>query len=519
MNKDHILLKLKNIVTGSFFLSAIVLILQILFWFLFYYLITGKLNGHYVSVIRGFFAIFVVIFITYVVMRCSHPSYQITWLIFLAIAPAAAFILYLIMRIFPGTVQLANMVQDNINKTSIYLKNEHIEQHDENINTTKYKGLFQYLSDSCGYPSYYSDSATYYHEGDLIFSDMMKDIRNAERFIFLEYFIIDKGSLWDELFSLLQEKVKQGVEVRLLYDGLCSLKLPRGFAKQIAQTGIKCRVFSPLRPVISSYQNNRDHRKITVIDGKISYTGGVNIADEYVNRKERFGHWKDCGIRFTGNAAQSMTAMFLQLWSISGGKNDLCGEYMATNPNLYRTETILAPYGDSPENNRDTAEDVYCQILDLAENYVYIMTPYLILDHRIQCALCFAAERGVEVKLLLPHIPDKKIAFLAARSHYLPLMSSGVKIYEYTPGFVHSKVFVSDDCIATVGTVNLDFRSLFLHFENGTLIYDKEVAEDIAQDFQTTLELCEQITPAIYYQLPVYQRALGHVARVLGPLM
>ena len=252
-----------------------------------------------------------------------------------------------------------------------------------------------------------------------------------------------------------------------MYDGLCALKLPKNYHKEIQARGINCHVFSPIKPLLSSYQNSRDHRKIAVIDGKVGFTGGFNLADEYANLIVRFGHWKDAGIRITGSGVQSLTAMFLQVWSVvTGTVSDEYARYMEVREDVEPSGTILAPYADAPENDKDTASDVYCQILDLAEDYVHIMTPYLIVDERMRKSLELAAQRGVDVKLLLPRIPDKKIAFMVARSFYPDLLRAGVKIYEYTPGFVHSKIFVSDDCISTVGTVNLDFRSLFLHFEN-----------------------------------------------------
>lgn len=512
--------KFLEIVSNSIFMSSILLIIQIVFWSGFYFFITQKVDGMSFGVVRVLILILAISFIIYVVMQCTNPSYQISWLILLSIAPVMAFIMYLVIRLIPGTAHLSARVQEKERMTSLYLVDDEIEKNDALLYNSKYRGLYQYLSSHCHFPTYYTHDVTYYAEGEEILEAMFADIEQAETFIFMEYFILDQGALWERLFTILKKKVAEGVEVRLMYDGLCDIKLPKHFERMVADTGIQCRVFSPLRPIISSYQNNRDHRKITVIDGKIAYTGGVNIADEYANLKVRFGHWKDCGIRFTGNAVQSMTAMFLQMWVLGQQHTDACHQYMAIDEGEEKSSyRYIAPYADAPENNHDTAQNVYCQILDLAENYVHIMTPYLILDERTKKALCFAAQRGVDVTLILPHIPDKKIVFYVARSNYLELMKSGIKIYEYTPGFMHSKIFVSDDTISTIGSVNLDFRSLFLHFENGVLLYDVETAHTIESDFQETLDKSERMTIAKYQQLPLLQRAFGHIARVFGPLM
>lgn len=508
-----------QVASNSIFISSILLLLQVVFWALFYYFITQKLHGMSFGVVRFALLVLAASFIIYVVMRCTNPSYQIAWLILLSVAPVMAFIMYLVVRLIPGTAHLAAKVLEKEQLTSLHLVNDEIEQHDALLYNSKYKGLFQYLSSHCHFPTYYTRAVTYYAQGEEVLEAMLEDIAQAESFIFMEYFILDRGALWDRLFPLLQKKVTEGVEVRLMYDGLCDVKLPKNFHEYVNETGIQCRVFSPLRPILSSYQNNRDHRKMTIIDGKIAYTGGVNLADEYANIKQRFGHWKDCGIRFTGNAVQSMTAMFLQMWGLGQLHTDAYCHYMAIDEGEKSAYRYIAPYSDAPENNHDTAENVYCQILDLAESYVHIMSPYLILDERTKKSLCFAAQRGVDVKLLLPHIPDKKIVFYVARSNYIELMRAGVKIYEYTPGFMHAKVFVSDDIISTVGSVNLDFRSLFLHFENGVLLYDVETATTIEEDFQETLKMSECMTIAKYQKLPLWQRTFGHLAKIFGPLM
>lgn len=286
--------------------------------------------------------------------------------------------------------------------------------------------------------------------------------------------------------------------------------------------GIKTKPFAQIVPMLSTHQNNRDHRKILVIDGRVAYTGGVNLADEYINRRERFGHWKDVAVKITGKAVDSFTVMFLRNWDTPGKTEDF-GKYLkkwkeeeATAP---LSDGIVIPYGDGPNCKENVAEKVYLDILNTASRYVHIMTPYLILDSTFLMMLKYAAQRGVEVKLILPHIPDKKYAFAIARTYYLTLLSAGVEIYEYTPGFVHAKVFTSDDCKAVVGTINLDYRSLYHHFECAAYFYRNSVVADVEEDFRETLAKCSRVTEEYYKSIPLHTRLFGHICKLFAPLM
>ncbi|MDO4280982.1 MAG: cardiolipin synthase [Peptococcaceae bacterium] len=509
-----------SFVSNSIFLTVVLLLFQIALWAGFYQLVTQTLDDFPAMVVRIVVAVLKVSMIGYIILRCPHNAYQISWLILLVIAPGFALMMYVIIRLVPGTAHLTKQVYDRKINTDLHLVDSEMARRDLAMMDRRYVGLFQYLAADGRYPSYYADDLTYYDNGGAALEAMFADLDQAKSFIFMEYFIVSEGQILDYLLEILKKKIDEGVEVRLMYDGLCGLRLPSGFAERCNDLGIMCCAFSPIRPVISSYQNNRDHRKITVIDGKIAYTGGFNLADEYANLIDRFGHWKDAGVRITGHGVQSLTGMFLQMWGVAADwQTDAYARYMKIDALPVPSKSIIAPYADAPENHRDTAADVYCQILDLAEDYVHIMTPYLILDERLRKSLEFAAERGIDVTLLLPHIPDKKIVFLIARSYYPELLASGIKIYEYTPGFVHSKVFVSDDCVATVGSVNLDFRSLFLHFENSVLAYDKSFARRVEADFDQTLEESERIYLKTYSAFPWYKRAFGRLMRVFGPLM
>ena len=313
---------------------------------------------------------------------------------------------------------------------------------------------------------------------------LMKELKAAKHFIFMEFFIIDRGYMWDEILKVLEEKVKEGVEVRVMYDGMCCLMLlPFHYPRQLERKGIRCKMFSPIIPVLSTHQNYRDHRKIAVIDGRCAFTGGVNLADEYINCKVRFGHWKDTALMVRGDAVKGFTMMFLQMWDVTEKKEEDYRKYLsapAGEAAAGRMEKgYVIPYGDSPFDKEQIGEQVYLDILSQAKEYVHIMTPYLILDDGMKDALCYAAKRGVEVIIIMPHIPDKKYAYLLARTYYPELLKAGVRIFEYEPGFVHAKVFASDDEKATVGTINLDFRSLYLHFECGTFLYRNPVIEKI----------------------------------------
>lgn len=507
-------------VNNSFFLTAVLVIVQLVAWIGFYYIVTDKVESNYAFFFQIIVVILTVLMISYIVIRCPHNSYQISWLILLALMPTVALMMYVIIRLVPGTSHLTAQVHEREQLTALHLVDSEEARRDLSFMNNKYVGLFRYLSSTCHYPTYYGKDVTYFRTGEESLEALFQDLERAEKFIFMEYFIVHEGKIMDRLLDILKRKVDAGVEVRLMYDGFCGLNLPKHYAQRINEMGIACCVFSPIRPILSSYQNNRDHRKITVIDGKIAYTGGFNLADEYANLIVRFGYWKDAGLRITGNGVQSLTAMFLQMWDVAAGwHTDAYGQYMQIDEEMFSSNKIIAPYADAPENNHDTASNVYCQILDLAEDYVHIMTPYLILDERLRKSLEFAAERGIEVSLILPHIPDKKIVFMIARSYYPELLKAGIKIYEFTPGFLHSKMFVSDGCISTVGSVNLDFRSLFLHFENGVLIYDKETAEAAEADFQETVAQSERIYLKTYSAFPLYKRAFGRLMRVFGPLM
>ena len=351
---------------------------------------------------------------------------------------------------------------------------------------------------------------------------MLADIRQAEHYIFLEYFILDRGQMYDRLVAELVKKAQEGVDVRLIYDDVgCMGKMPAHFYRDLQKNGIKCAAFNPARPVLAIIMNHRDHRKIVVVDGKVAYTGGINIADEYINEIDRFGYWKDTGIRLEGGAVRNFLAMFLQMWDyIVGGTSDYERLLQPLDPSeLPASKGYVQPYGDTPLDNENVGENVYLNMITRARKYVYIYTPYLILDQEMIVALSNAAKSGVDVRIVTPGIPDKKMVFLLTRSHYAPLLEKGVRIYEYTPGFLHAKCFVCDDEYATVGSINLDYRSLYLHFECGVFIYRNPVVRDIEKDFQDTLAKCQKVTMTEVRNRSTFVKIYGQVLRLVAPLM
>ncbi len=377
-----------------------------------------------------------------------------------------------------------------------------------------------YLQDYVGFPIYEHTATSYYGSGEEKYAALLEALRSAKRYIFLEYFIIRDGKMWDTILEILIEKAAKGVEVRVIYDDMgCFLLLPIKYPKLLEQKGIKCAVFNRFRPFLSALQNNRDHRKIAVIDGEIAFTGGVNLADEYINRVHRFGHWRDAAISMRGDAAWSMTVLFLEMWSLCKNKAEDFNLYYPSTPTaLITSDGFVQPYADSPLDGEHVGEHVYLETISSAQKYVYICTPYLIIDDDMVSALILAAKSGVDVRIITPHIGDKRLVHMTTRSYYRELTRGGVKIYEYLDGFTHAKTFVADDTVAIVGTTNLDFRSLYLHFECGVRLLGTSSVHAVRQDFERTLMHCREITAADCKYHP-FVRTLQDILRLFAPLM
>ena len=511
--------KLLRIIFGRTAFVVMSLLLQISI------LLAGfRFLSHYMVYIYGGFTLLSAFVILYVVNKDENPSFKLAWIIPITVIPVFGTLLYLFLELqWEGKI-INRKLRENISDTQPYLKQNprYMEQLAKTSRSNA--NLAAYIENSGSYPVYGNTNVKYYPVGEEMFEDMKKELEKAKRFIFMEYFIVERGEMWDSLLEILERKVQEGVEVRFMYDGMCCLVLlPYSYPRELRAKGLKAKMFAPIRPALSTYQNNRDHRKILVIDGHTAFTGGINLADEYINRKVRFGHWKDTGIMVKGDAVTSFTMMFLQMWNITEKEPEDYGRYLRDPEFFYPPELsmegFVIPYGDSPLDQETVGELVYLDIINTARNYVHIMTPYLILNYELVQALQFAAKRGVETIIIMPHIPDKEYAFLLAKAHYEELIRAGVQIYEYTPGFVHAKVFTSDDEKTVVGTINMDYRSLYLYFECAAYIYRNEVIKDVEMDFKETLAKSQVITLEECRHYPWYKKFAGRVLRLFAPLM
>ncbi len=450
----------------------------------------------------------------------GNPDFKLVWMLPILLFPVFGALFYLYISFQPGTEYIYRRLTMLGHQSKKYLKQNSQQKEKLKQENPQMDGMVSYMMEHGNCPVYGQTSVTYFPLGDDMFPEMLRQIEKAEKFIFMEYFILEEGYMWETILELLKKKVKEGVEVRVLYDGMCVLTLlPSFYPRILEKEGIRCKMFAPIKPLFSSHYNNRDHRKILVIDGKTGFTGGINLADEYINKKERFGHWKDTGLMIQGAAVQKFTCMFLEMWNVSE-RRDPDYETFLTAPDTDRQDDgYVIPYDVMPYGTERMGKQVYLDILNTACKYVHIMTPYLILDYEMITALTFAAKRGVEVAIIMPHIPDKKYAFALAKTYYNELLEAGVQIWEYEPGFVHAKVFVSDDKKAAVGTVNLDYRSLYHHFECGVFFYGNSEIKKVEEDFQKTKEKSIFITPADYKKLKLTTRLEGKVLRIVAPLM
>lgn len=472
----------------------------------------------YFSLFKTIQTVFSIVMVVYLFNCGMDASAKLTWLFLILIFPVPAVIMLWISRADIGHRIVKKRVNGLIRETANMIPQDEAVVGNPALIDSGTDDLCRYLCRSGNFPIYDDTETAYYPSGEAWFEVLKEELMKAESFIFLEYFIIGEGYMWGRVLKILADKAKEGVDVRVMYDGMCEVKLlPHDYPKRMAELGIKCRPFTPITPFFSTQYNYRDHRKIAVIDGRTAFTGGVNLSDEYINRTVLYGYWKDAALMVRGRAAQSFTLMFLQMWNLSEKEPDWTPARVSYSAG--KNDGFVMPYADSPLDEEKVGENVYIDILYKAKHYVHIMTPYLILDNEMENALKFAAERGVDVKLILPGIPDKKVAYSQARMHFGSLLKSGVKLYEYTPGFVHSKVFVSDDDKAVVGSINLDYRSLYHHFECASYLYKCSCIGDIVADFDNTLSECRQITEENYRKEKLLYRLVGMLLKVLAPLM
>ena len=493
------------LVTLLLVMNALILLVAML-WF-----------SEYLPHVFGGSSLITVVMVLYLLNSRLDPTAKITWLTIMFVLPLFGSLLYLFIQSELGQRTMKAQLRKARARTREQLRPDpavlaKLEQADPGA-----AGLARYVAGNGCYPVFDRCDVTYFPLGEDKFRAMLEELEKAQRYIYLEYFIVEEGRMWGKTLQILARKAAQGVDVRLMYDGTCEFQLlPHSYPKKLAQLGIRCKAFSPVTPLVSTHYNYRDHRKILVIDGHTAFTGGINLADEYINAYPKHGHWKDTAVMIRGQAARSFALMFLQLWDLSERQPSRLPD---TPPAEVAGQGFVMPYGDDPLDQEMVGRQVYIDLLARARRYVHIMTPYLILDAEMENALCYAARRGVEVALMLPGIPDKKIPYAMAKSHYRRLLDAGVKIFEYVPGFVHAKVFVVDDREAVVGTINLDYRSLYHHFECAAYLYDVACIPDIEKDLQDTLTKCRTVTDDTVRRLSWRAKLLGYVMKLAAPLM
>ena len=475
---------------------------------------SGSLN-----ILLEFISVLVVL---YIVNKDDNPAYKLAWIIPILAFPIFGGILYLCFGDKRPTKGMRRRMDRAAAKLSAFSPAEENLLDALKTEDKVAYGQMKYINDFSHFPAYQNTESVYYESGEACFPVLLEELRNAKHYIFMEYFIIEQGQMWSEILDILKMKAAEGVEVRLIYDDMgCVALLPYRYYEELEKSGIKCVAFNPVIPFFSLVMNHRDHRKITVIDGHTGFMGGWNLADEYINRKERFGYWKDTAIRLKGDAVWSLTSMFLVNWNtVKYNKEEDVRAYMpkaCLEKKPFGTGYVQ-PYGDSPLDRENVSESVYLNMINAARDYVYITTPYLVIDNEMITALLLAAKRGVDVRIITPGIPDKRYVFWLTQSYYSQLVTGGVKIYQYNPGFVHAKSFVCDDKFAIVGTINLDYRSLYLHFECGTFFYNTPVVAQVKEDLLSMMEVSALQTYAMT-QKNIVMRLVQAVLRVLAPLM
>lgn len=509
-----------KILTNRFFYIGLALLVQLIFLF---FLIWKFVE--YSFWVESFLVALSVILVIWILNTDTLVDYKIAWLIPILAFPIFGTILYLVFGGNKTTrserIRLQE-IHDNMNKA---LRKDPL--HDQADMSTVRRDCISaanqasYLRDYALLPPFRHTDADYFPQGEDYFEAMLKDMEKAEDFIFLEYFIIDHGVLWDRILDILERKIKEGVDVRLIYDDIGTItRFSIGYQQQLESRGIRTAVFSPFHPVLNARFNNRNHRKITVIDGRYAYTGGVNIADEYINAKKRFGHWKDNGIRLRGPAVASFTMMFLSMWDYLKNEDTDFSAFIPHDWGEGEGHGLVQPFSDSPLNKEAVSEAVYRNLIGQAMKSIYIFTPYLVLSDEMESAISNAAKRGVEVTLVTPHIPDKRFVQAVSRSYYHRMVEAGVQIYEYEIGFLHSKAILVDDEYAIVGSINMDYRSLYLHFECAVWLYNSPALYDLKEDFINTIDahgiLIDQES---LDKVPLATKLARSLLRVFAPLM
>ncbi len=470
----------------------------------------------WIAGITGLLAIVVVLKLN---SKHTNSAMKMPWVMLIMASPIMGLCMYLLFELLgdPGVGRRLRQIRQQMRLKKIQTaKDAFTRLEGENPALANQS---RYLWHTAGYPVYGNTQVKYYPEASEAFADMKRDLEQAEHFIFMEYFIVQNGTSFQELEDILIRKASQGVEIRLLYDDFGSIaKVGKAFAKRLQSKGIRCIPFNPAIPILNLFMNHRDHRKITVIDGKVGFTGGFNLADEYFDRVRPYGKWKDTGLRLEGEAVRSLTSIFLELWYLQTMAKEPEERYL-TIVHSVAGEGFVQPFADNPLDEERIAEDVYLNLINLAQKSLYIITPYLIITDELVHALGFAAKRGVDVRIITPGIPDKKTVYAVTRSYYAGLARQGVRIFEYTPGFCHAKQCICDGKIVSIGTSNLDYRSLYHHFENNVLLYGCDAVAAIAEDFETLFPQCCEVTEKYADSRGGMLRTWQYILRLFAPLM
>jgi len=451
--------------------------------------------------------------------KSLNPAYKLALIIPILVFPIFGGLFYLLL----GRRKLKKSQRDKLNQSFNRMGKMLIQ--DENVyrkimaSDESVAAQMRYISQFSQFPVYENTAVEYLSPGETFFERLKEQLRSARKFIFMEYFIIQEGVMWNEILDIMVEKAKAGVEVRIIYDDVgCVQLLPYKYDKYLEKQGIKCKVFNPFKPVVSVWLNHRDHRKITVVDGLVAFTGGINLTDEYINKLVKYGYWKDASVMVEGEAVWSFTLMFLSLWNSIDTEVLDYEKYRVTSP-WPKSDGFVVPYSDTPVDEETVGENVYLNLITKAKRYIHICTPYFIVDNETMTALCLAAKSGVDVKIVTPYIPDKWYVHMITRAHYQQLIENGVKVYEYTPGFMHSKTVVSDHDLAIAGTINFDFRSMYLHFECAVLMYQSSAIEQMDSDFDNILKVSRQITLEQCQKVRFIVRLTRMVLKLFAPLM
>ena len=500
---------------------GVLCLLQVAF-FIFVYM---QLREQYV-IVQAIMTAISIIVVLYIINRPINPSYKLAWGITILIIPVFGGFFYLLLSVNSTRRKFRQSIRDAVEESKTHLSQDPVVLKKIKEHSKHALPQASYINNLAKYPVYQNTRVQYFASGEEMYITLLEELEKAKHFIFIEYFIIHDGIFWNSVLEVLIRKAREGVDVKIIYDDMGSVRtLPPMYYEELRQYGLECYCFNPFSPTLSLRLNNRDHRKITVIDGHTSFTGGINLADEYINKRQKLaGYWKDSGVMLKGEATWNFTVMFLQLWQhVSGVPVDY--EKYHTPPSDFpedckkQGDGFIQPYADNPLFSEVVAENVYLNMIHRATRYVYITTPYLIVDTQMITALTLAAESGVDVRIITPHVPDKKTVFMITRSFYEPLTKAGVKIYEYTPGFIHSKMMVSDDNYCVVGSINLDYRSLYLHFECATFLYHCKEITAVKEDILDCIEQSEEITYEHCLQMNKPYRLWLSILRLYAPLL